>query len=133
MLALPNDLKQAIREQGLGTMQALALSRLSAKKLGLKEAEAKKVRKRLKQQVLSKKLSVSQTRSLVSQEIAHYTSTSKDTLSKKQVDGIINRVQSMPVQNVESAQLAQLKDVLQQKLTEIESVLAQEAELEEEQ
>ena len=133
MLALPNDLKQAIREQGLGTMQALALSRLSAKKLGLKEAEAKKVRKRLKQQVLSKKLSISQTRSLVSQEIANYTSTSQDTLSKKQVDGIINRVQSMPVQNVESTQLAQLKDVLQQKLMEIESALAQETELEEEQ
>jgi hypothetical protein len=39
----------------------------------------------------------------------------------------------MPVQNVESAQLAQLKDVLQQKLTEIESALAQETEPEEEQ
>jgi hypothetical protein len=39
----------------------------------------------------------------------------------------------MPVQNVESAQLAQLKDVLQQKLTEIESALAQDADVEEEQ
>lgn len=124
MLGLSDDLKQAIREQGLGGMQALALQRLSAKKLGLSEAAAQKVRTRLLLQVLEQKLSVTQSRQLVASEIARHTQQSDLAPGKKQVEGIIRRVRTMPVEKVEPEQLAQLKEALQQKLVEIESALS---------
>lgn len=126
MLGLSVDLKQAIREQGLGGMQALALQRLSAKNLGLSEQDADGVRANLMSEVLEKQLSVTQTRQRVAQEIARYSQLQQVTFDKKQVDSIINRVRSMPVEKVEPEQLVQLKAALQQKLVEIESALLHE-------
>lgn len=124
MMGLSVDLKQAIREQGLGGMQAKALQQLSSKKLGLSEAAARKVRSRVTKQVLEKKLSVTQVRQLVTAEIARHNQQKNSATGKKQVDGIIQRVRSMPIEKVGREQLALLKEALQQKLQEIESVLS---------
>lgn len=124
MMGLSVDLKQAIREQGLGGMQAKALQQLSSKKLGLSEAAARKVRSRVTKQVLEKKLSVTQVRQLVTAEIARHNQQSDSATGKKQVDGIIQRVRSMPIEKVGREQLALLKEALQQKLQEIDSVLS---------
>lgn len=124
MLGLSVDLKQAIREQGLGGMQAKALQKLSSKKLGLSESAAKKVRSRVTKQVLEKRLSVTQVRQLVATEIARHTQHKDAATGKKQVEGIIQRVQSMSVEEVGREQLALLKEALQQKLQEIESALS---------
>ncbi len=124
MMGLSVDLKQAIREQGLGGMQAKALQQLSSKKLGLSEAAARKVRSRVTKQVLEKKLSVTQVRQLVTAEIACYNQQSDSATGKKQVDGIIQRIRSMPIEKVGREQLALLKEALQQKLQEIDSVLS---------
>jgi hypothetical protein len=43
----------------------------------------------------------------------------------KQVNGVIQRVQSMPVEKVGREQLTLLKEALQQKLQEIESALSE--------
>lgn len=125
MMGLSVDLKQAIREQGLGGMQAKALQQLSSKKLGLSEAAARKVRSRVTKQVLEKKLSVTQVRQLVTAEIARHNQQSDSTTGKKQVDGIIERVRLMPIEKVGREQLALLKEALQQKLQEIDSVLSE--------
>jgi ParB family chromosome partitioning protein len=125
MMGLSVDLKQAIREQGLGGMQAKALQQLSSKKLGLSEAAARKVRSRVTKQVLEKKLSVTQVRQLVTAEIARHNQQSDSATGKKQVDGIIQRVRSMPIEKVGREQLALLKEALQQKLQEIDSVLSE--------
>jgi len=125
MMGLSVDLKQAIREQGLGGMQAKALHQLSSKKLGLSEAAARKVRSRVTKQVLEKKLSVTQVRQLVTAEIAHHNQQKDSATGKKQVDGIIQRVRSMPIEKVGREQLALLKEALQQKLQEIDSVLSE--------
>ncbi len=124
MMGLSVDLKQAIREQGLGGVQAKALQQLSSKKLGLSEAAARKVRSRVTKQVLEKKLSVTQVRQLVTAEIARHNQQSDSATGKKQVDGIIQRVRSMPIEKVGREQLALLKEALQQKLQEIDSVLS---------
>jgi ParB family chromosome partitioning protein len=125
MMGLSVDLKQAIREQGLGGMQAKALQQLSSKKLGLSEAAARKVRSRVTKQVLEKKLSVTQVRQLVTAEIARHNQQKDSATGKKQVNGIIERVRSMSIENVEREQLALLKEALQQKLQEIDSVLSE--------
>jgi ParB family chromosome partitioning protein len=126
MLGLESDLKQAIREQGLGGMQAKALQQLSAKKLGLSESAARKVRSRVTKQVLGKKCSVAQVRQLVAAEIARHTQESDAGVGAKQVNGVIQRVQSMPVEKVGREQLTLLREALQQKLQEIESALSEE-------
>ena len=125
MMGLSVDLKQAIREQGLGGMQAKALQQLSSKKLGLSEAAARKVRSRVTKQVLEKKLSVTQVRQLVTAEIARHNQQKDSATGKKQVNGIIERVRSMSIENVEREQLSLLKEALQQKLQEIDSVLSE--------
>lgn len=125
MMGLSVDLKQAIREQGLGGMQAKALQQLSSKKLGLSEAAARKVRSRVTKQVLEKKLSVTQARQLVTAEIARHNQQKDSATGKKQVDGIIQRVRSMPIEKVGREQLTLLKEALQQKLQEIDSVLSE--------
>jgi len=124
MMGLSVDLKQAIREQGLGGMQAKTLQQLSSKKLGLSEAAARKVRSRVTKQVLEKKLSVTQVRQLVTAEIARHNQQFDSATGKKQVDGIIQRVRSMPIEKVGREQLVLLKEALQQKLQEIDSVLS---------
>lgn len=92
MLALPNDLKQAIREQGLGGIHALSLARLSAKTLGISEAAARKLRTRILKQILQEKLSVAQSRQIVSAEITLHTEQSGSSPKNKQVDKIIRQV-----------------------------------------
>jgi ParB family chromosome partitioning protein len=125
MLGLPSDLKKAIREQGLGGMQALALARLSAKTLGMSETAARKVRAQVLKQVLQKKLSVNQSRQIVAASIARHTQQPDSSPEKKQVDGMIRRVRSMPLKKVGRTQLEELREALQQKLIEIESALSE--------
>lgn len=123
MLGLPSDLKQAIREQGLGGMHALALQRLSPKALGLSETAARHVRTRVLKQVCREKLSVTQSRQLVAAEIARHTQQPSSSLEKKRVDVMIRRVREIPLQQVGLTQLEELRSTLQQKLIEIESAL----------
>jgi hypothetical protein len=74
---------------------------------------------------LEKKLSVTQVRQLVTAEIARHNQQFDSATGKKQVDGIIQRVRSMPIEKVGREQLALLKEALQQKLQEIDSVLSE--------
>lgn len=125
MLALPNDLKQAIREQGLGGIHGLSLGRLSAKTLSISEAAAKKLRTQIVKQILKDKLSVAQTRKIVADEIANHTKQNDSAPRKKQVNTIMRQVTEIPLNYVDQTQLLQLRDVLQKKLAEIESNLKQ--------
>lgn len=67
MLSLPNDLKVAIRRQGLKGAHALAISALSAKALSVSEEQATKERNIITQKALEKDLSVPETRKLVAE------------------------------------------------------------------
>lgn len=126
MLALPDDLKQAMRGQGLGGIHALSLARLSAKTLGVSEAVARKLRTRILKQILQEKLSVAQSRQIVSAEITHHTQQFDSSSKRKQVDTIIRQVQEIPLVHIKRSQLVHMREALQKKLTEIESALKQE-------
>jgi ParB family chromosome partitioning protein len=69
-LHLPDDLKLAIRQEGLQIQHSFHLSRLSAKNLGLTEVNAVKTRKKGISYVLKEKLSVRETSSYVSKLIS---------------------------------------------------------------
>ncbi|NEQ27666.1 MAG: hypothetical protein F6K28_53430 [Microcoleus sp. SIO2G3] len=85
------------------------------------------MRTRVLKQVLQDKLSVAQSRKLVAVEIANHTKQPDASLGKKQVDAMIRQVREIPLQKVERTQLAQLREVFQQKLMEIELALKQDS------
>lgn len=129
MLSLADDLKAAIREQGLKGVHAIALSKLSVKNLGVSEEKAKEIRGKTTQQVISEKLSASQTRKLVREVIASQAlPNSTSTAKTKPVSVEASRLQKLSIESLKAAereQLVEFQEVLRQKLAEIEAVLQQ--------
>lgn len=124
MLSLSDDLKGAIRKDGLGGLHALALNRLTAKRLGSTEAVARKKRTKILKQVLKDKLSVAQIRKLVSAEISKQ-SESVDTNGHKEVNSVVQSLKKLPLKSMEQDELEMLREAMKQALEEIESTLAQ--------
>lgn len=72
MLSLPQDLKDAIRSDGLKGAHALALSTLTAKALKVEEKIAFTERARVTSEVLKKNLTVPETRERIREIKAKY-------------------------------------------------------------
>lgn len=129
MLSLADDLKAAIREQGLKGVHAIALSKLSVKNLGVSEEKAKDIRVKTTQQVISDKLSASQTRKLVGEVVAEEAQPDSTPSTKtKPVSVEARRLQKLSIESLQAAapeQLVEFQEVLRQKLAEIEAVLGQ--------
>jgi ParB family chromosome partitioning protein len=127
MLGLYDDLKQAIRAQGLGGMHALALQRLSDKmasgKFNVQDGVIKRVRARILKQVLTNKLSVAQVRKLASEELARHSTAPQPTPEKRQVEGLIRTMDKIVVKNMERSHLEELRQALSKTLAEIDSAL----------
>ncbi|MBI4783173.1 MAG: ParB/RepB/Spo0J family partition protein [Oscillatoriophycideae cyanobacterium NC_groundwater_1537_Pr4_S-0.65um_50_18] len=125
MLALPTDLKQAIRERGLKGAHALALASLSAKTLRTSERQATKERLAVTQQMIDQDLTVAKTRELVSQIKAKYLN-SEPTESKEIAIATkgLERLSSDTLKAINQNQLAELRQVLQKKLAEIDVILS---------
>lgn len=124
MLSLPMDLKAAIREQGLKGAHALALAVLSAKTLKISERQAKKERLEATQLVIEKNLTVAKTRELVTEIKAKYLDSK--TCESKDVASIVRGVKKLSkavMDSVNHEQLAELREILRKKITEIDEVL----------
>lgn len=129
MLTLATDLKAAIRESGLKGVHAVVLQKLSAKNLGKTESQAQSIRVKTTQKVIANKLSVSETRKLVSEVLSSYAQLDT-TLQKKvkQVSTATRSLQKLSVEMLAKAELSQLmefQEVLRQKLAETEGILNQ--------
>ncbi|HEY9628597.1 MAG TPA: ParB/RepB/Spo0J family partition protein [Coleofasciculaceae cyanobacterium] len=125
MLALPTDLKQAIRERGLKGAHALALASLSAKTLRTSERQATKERLAATQQTIDQDLTVAKTRELVSQIKAKYLNS--EPIESKEIAIAtkgLEKLSSDAMKAINQEQLAQLRQVLQQKLAEIDVILS---------
>ena len=129
MLSLADDLKSAIREQGLKGVHAIALSKLSVKNLGVSEEEAREIRVKTTQQVISDKLSASQTRKLVGEVVAEEAQPDSTPSTKTNPVSVeARRLQKLSIESLQAAdpeQLVEFQEVLRQKLAEIEAVLGQ--------
>ncbi|HAG84786.1 MAG TPA: chromosome partitioning protein ParB [Cyanobacteria bacterium UBA12227] len=127
MLSLPPDLKVAIRELGLKGVHAITLSKLNAKNLGVTEEEALSIRTNLAQKVIREKLSVVQTRKQVAEAIALHKKADSTLPEKvKQVSRVTGSLQKLSRDMLATAQfeqLTQLREVLHQKLAEIDEIL----------
>ncbi|WP_026736028.1 ParB/RepB/Spo0J family partition protein [Fischerella sp. PCC 9605] len=127
MLSLASDLKAAIRS-GLKGVHAMALQKLSAKNLGVSEEDAQSIRVDTTQEVMTKKLSASATRKLVSSVIENQAQSSTPADKIKPVAKEARRLQKLSLESLKKAektQLVELQEVLRQKLAEIEEVLKQ--------
>lgn len=124
MLSLPKDLKTAIRERGLKGAHALALTVLSAKTLKTSERVATKERIEATGKVIEEDLTVAKTRELVAQIKARYLK--PETSELKEVTAAVKGVEKLSktvIASTSPEQLAQLRQVLYQKLSEIDEVL----------
>lgn len=118
-LKLHQDLKDAIREKGLGGHHARVLQKISIEVIG-KQATA--VRKRLTNEVIQKKLSVAQTRKLVSAQINKKAEPNK--LKKtRSIAQFVSSMKQVKVNELNQEDLKTLKVEMSQKLQEIELIL----------
>jgi ParB family chromosome partitioning protein len=126
ILALPTDLKQAIREQGLKGAHALALASLSAKTLKIAERQATKERLAATQKVIEQDLTVAKTRELVAQIKAKYLNPKPAESREIMVAAKgLEKLSPEVMKATNQEQLVELQQMLQQKLAEIEAILAE--------
>ncbi|MCT7953019.1 ParB/RepB/Spo0J family partition protein [Ancylothrix sp. C2] len=126
MLSLPKDLKKAIRERGLKGAHALALTVISAKSLKISERQAKKERIEATNRVIEQDLTVPKTRELVAKIKAKYLK--PEVSESREVTAIVKGVEKLSravIVSTSPEQLVELRQVLQQKLSEIDDVLNQ--------
>lgn len=125
MLSLPADLKQAIRDRGLKGAHALALSGLSAKNLKVTDRVATKERLEATEKVLDEELTVAKTREIV-REIKSKFTKPKPSQSKavKTTVQKLNKLNDTSLKEASREDLLKLKTALENKLSEIESILS---------
>lgn len=117
-------MKAAIREQGLKGAHALALTVLSAKTLKTSERQATKERIEATNQVIELDLTVAKTRELVGQIKAKYLKSA--TSESKEVTALVRGVKKLSkvvMVSTSAEQLTELRQVLQEKLSEIDEIL----------
>jgi ParB family chromosome partitioning protein len=123
MLFLPQDLKDAIRKKELKGAHALALSGLSSKVLGVEEQVCATVRGAATKEVLSKNLTVPETRELIKQIKAKYVAnTFVESKEVKIAIAKINTLTQATLSGASNEQLEQLKELLKRKLAEVEKL-----------
>lgn len=117
-LKLFEDLKKAIRTDGLGGHHARVLQRLSTETLG---DSSSKIRHKLTRVVINEKLSVAQTRQLITDEISKIQN--NNTGVHKSIQKAINSVEKVTITDVNPKDLKAFETVLKQKLKEVKEAL----------
>lgn len=121
-LKLFDDLKDAIRSQGLGGHQAKILQQLSPKNLGVTDKQALKMRQQVTKVVIEKKLSVADTRVKV-KEVLSKKEDSKDAVLDQEARNAIALVEKLKIDKMEKADLEALETKLKEKLKQIRASL----------
>lgn len=122
MLGLTEDLKVAIRSKGLGGNHALALNRLTAARLSCSKAIALKKREKLVKLVLQDKISVAQTRKLVSAELSRKVK-QNNAHDRREVSLIVKSLKDLELSRLAQNELVMLREMMKQTLDDIESAL----------
>jgi ParB family chromosome partitioning protein len=127
MLSLADDLKRAVREQGLKGVHGRQLQTINAKNLGVSEKKAASVRIKATSQVIEEKLSATATRKLVASIRASYAQPQekKEKIAKqiKQVRGQLEKLSLGNLEDASSCELEELESLLREKLAVIDTLL----------
>lgn len=124
LLKLPADLKQAIQAEGLESSKVKELSKLSAARLNTDEEKALVIRTQATQEAIGDKLSLEQIRDLVQKTLKQYSQ--NESHGDRQVDRAIKQYQKLQVKQLKDSprsSLEELRQVMRQKLQEIETLL----------
>lgn len=122
-LRFPIDLKQAIRQSGLGTNHARLIQQLNVKKLGVPEEKALRLRQDVVLQVLGEKLTINETRALVGKIITEHQPEQKQPSPNRKIESLIRNVSDVSLEDVNLEQLQKLLVALETKAKEIRSNL----------
>ncbi|MBE9052482.1 ParB/RepB/Spo0J family partition protein [Nostocales cyanobacterium LEGE 11386] len=123
LLKLSKDLKTAIREEGLEGSKARELNKLSAEQLNIDEARTLKIRIHLTQRVIQEKLSLSQTKALVKETLNQHKSSKTSANQNRKFVKTIKTIDSIEVKGIQHTQLEEIRQALQKKLDEINSII----------
>ncbi|MGL5872670.1 MAG: ParB/RepB/Spo0J family partition protein [Xenococcaceae cyanobacterium] len=123
LLKLASDLKATIREEGLDASKARELDKLSAERLKVEENKALQIRSSNTRQVIDEKYSLSQTKKLVKQLIAQNNSIKTASKQSLKMDKFVQSIREVNIKQIELTYLKTLKQVLQEKLHEIEKII----------
>lgn len=121
-LRLSEDLKTAIRQLGLGANHARALQKINAKNLDIEESKAKQIREDITSQVLQKKLTVAQTRTLVNKTISEY-SPNNTRKSNSKIHSLMHDISTTNIEDIQKDELEKLLAVLEIKSKQIKARL----------
>ncbi len=128
MLNLADDLKAAIRKQGLKSSQAIALGQLSSKNLKISEKKALEIRSLATTKVMDEQLSVIQTRKLVKEIKEAHRTDSTPKVSNGSVTTVAKGMKKLSPEflaEIKTVQLETLQQLMKQKLKEIDEILEQ--------
>jgi ParB family chromosome partitioning protein len=120
MLKLAEDLKATIRKEGIDGSKARELDKLSQERLNVDEQTALSIRVGATRQVIEEKYSLSQTRSLVKKLLAQNNPVKTLSQRKLKIDKFVQTIREVKIAEIESDTLVILKQVLEEKLQEIE-------------
>ncbi len=120
MLKLAEELKATIRKEGIDGSKARELDKLSVERLKVDEKTALSIRVGATRQVIEEKYSLSQTRSLVKKLLAQNNPEKTSSKQTAKIDKFVKNIRSVKIAEIEPDTLVILKQVLQEKLQEIE-------------
>jgi ParB family chromosome partitioning protein len=120
MLKLAEDLKATIRKEGIDGSKARELDKLLQERLNVDEQTALSIRVGATRQVIEEKYSLSQTRSLVKKLLAQNNPVKTLSQRKLKIDKFVQTIREVKIAEIESDTLVILKQVLEEKLQEIE-------------
>ncbi len=122
MLAITGDLKEAVRTTGLDASKVREINKLSAKKLNTEETIAQTLRAKTVNQVVVENLSLSETRELVNEIFKEYNPEESLTI-RNTLQRTIKTLQSLSTEGWESVEIEALRQVLKDKIAELEQIL----------
>lgn len=122
LLKLAEDLKEAIQTLGLESSKSRELNRLTSNNLKLEETKATKIRKKLTQQVIDQRISLTEVKNQVNQLIQQY-----NPKQKKQKSGgaaqVILLLKNTDLSSDSMDDLTTLLVALQEKTIEVQAII----------
>ena len=122
LLKLAEDLKEAIQTLGLESSKSRELNRLTSNNLKLEETKATKIRKKLTQQVINQRISLTEVKNQVNQLIQQY-----NPKQKKQNSGgaaqVILLLKNTDLSSDSMDDLTTLLVALQEKTIEVQAII----------
>ena len=122
LLKLAEDLKEAIQTLGLESSKSRELNRLTSNNLKLEETKATKIRKKLTQQVIDQRISLTEVKNQVNQLIQQY-----NPKQKKQNSGgaaqVILLLKNTDLSSDSMDDLTTLLVALQEKTIEVQAII----------